>query len=170
MWNPVTGKRLAPPLLAESAPITSLAFDPAGRRFATTAYADGTVKMWFTAGLQQEGPRLAADPGATAAAAFELGGKDLLVVDDRGGAFAWPTSPAAWPAGRLRAGRPQPDASRVGAVRGRGRHTPRSAGELTFDWLGTRRGTCDGLDAAHRRSAGTPSLGWCPAGTASYDY
>ena len=96
MWNPTTGKRLAQPLLADSAPITSVAFDPLGRRFAVTGYGDGTVKVWFTASLQQEGPRLAADPGATAAAAFEAAGNTLLVVDDRGGAFAWPASPAAW--------------------------------------------------------------------------
>jgi WD40 repeat protein/DNA-binding SARP family transcriptional activator len=96
MWNPATGKRLAQPLLADSAPITSVAFDPLGRRFAVTGYGDGAVKVWFTASLQQEGPRLAADPGATAAAAFEAAGNTLLVVDDRGGAFAWPASPAAW--------------------------------------------------------------------------
>jgi WD40 repeat protein/DNA-binding SARP family transcriptional activator len=96
MWNPITGKRLAQPLLADSAPITSVAFDPSGRRFAITGYGDGTVKIWFTRSLQQEGPRLAADLGATPAAAFEAGGNVLLVVDDRGGAFAWPASLDAW--------------------------------------------------------------------------
>jgi WD40 repeat protein len=96
MWSPATGRRVAPPLLADPAPITSLGFDPTGRRFVTTSYGDGTVKVWFTAGLQQEGPRLPVDPGATSAAAFEPRGEKLLVVDDRGAAFAWPTSLASW--------------------------------------------------------------------------
>ena len=96
MWDASSGKRLAPVLLADSVPITSLTFDPAGRRFATAGYGDGTVKVWFTAGMQQEGPRLAADPGSTAAAAFAADGRGLLLVDDRGGAFLWPMSPAAW--------------------------------------------------------------------------
>jgi WD40 repeat protein len=96
LWDAATGKPLASPLLADSAPITSVAFDPAGRRFATAGEADGTIKVWFTAGLQQEGPRLLSDPGSTSAAAFEPGGKALLAVDDRGGAFAWPASLAAW--------------------------------------------------------------------------
>jgi WD40 repeat protein len=97
MWNPVTGQRLAQPLLADSAPITSVAFDPTGRRFAVTGYGDGTVKVWFTKGLQQEGPRLATDPGATSAAAFDdTRSNMLLVVDDHGGAFTWPASPAGW--------------------------------------------------------------------------
>ena len=76
--------------------ITSVAFDPSGRRFATAGSGDGTIKLWFIAGLQQEGPRLASDPDATSVAAFEPGGKALLVVDDHGGAFAWPTSLGAW--------------------------------------------------------------------------
>jgi len=33
-------------------------------------YGDGTVKVWFTAGMQQQGPRLASDAGSTASAAF----------------------------------------------------------------------------------------------------
>jgi WD40 repeat protein len=96
MWNPLTGKRVAQPLLADSLAITSLAFDPSGGRFAIAGQGDGTVKIWFTAGLAQEGPRLASDPGASSTAVFEPGGKALLVVDDGGGAYAWPTSPAAW--------------------------------------------------------------------------
>ncbi len=96
LWRPATGKRVvASPLLADSVAITSLAFDPTGRRFATAGSGDGTIKVWFTAGLQQEA-KLASDPGATSAAAFEPGGKALVGVDDQGGAFAWPTSLTAW--------------------------------------------------------------------------
>jgi WD40 repeat protein len=96
LWDAVTGKRLAQPLLADSSAISDIAFDPSGRRFATTGLHDGTVKVWFTGSLEQEGPRLAADPKATAAAAFRPGQQGLLVVDDLGGVFTWPMSLASW--------------------------------------------------------------------------
>jgi WD40 repeat protein/DNA-binding SARP family transcriptional activator len=96
LWDAATGKRLDQPLLADSAPITSVAFDPTGERFATAGEGDGTIKVWFTAGLQQEGPRLGSDPGSTSATAFEPRGQVLLAVDDTGGAFAWPASLTAW--------------------------------------------------------------------------
>ncbi|MBO0703050.1 MAG: hypothetical protein J2P38_08970, partial [Candidatus Dormibacteraeota bacterium] len=38
----------------------------------------------------------ASDPDSTAAGAFEPGSGGLLVVDDHGSAFTWPTSVAAW--------------------------------------------------------------------------
>jgi len=96
LWDAATGKALAGPLPADSAPITSVSFDPTGRRFATAGEGDGTIRVWFTEGLQQEGTRLGSDPGATSAVAFEPGGKVLLAVDDHGGAFSWPASLAAW--------------------------------------------------------------------------
>ena len=96
LWNPVTAKRIAQPLLADSAAIADIAFDRSGQRFATTGLQDATVKIWFTGSLEQEGPRLVADPDATAATAFEPGGQDLLVVDDHGGAFTWPMSLTSW--------------------------------------------------------------------------
>ena len=37
LWNPTTGQALAPALIAASAPITSLAFEPDGQRFAPPA-------------------------------------------------------------------------------------------------------------------------------------
>jgi WD40 repeat protein/DNA-binding SARP family transcriptional activator len=96
LWNPVKGKRLAQPLLADSSAIADIAFDSSGQRFATTGLQDATVKVWFTGSLEQEGPRLAADPDATAATAFEPGAQGLLVVDDHGGAFTWPMSLTSW--------------------------------------------------------------------------
>jgi WD40 repeat protein/DNA-binding SARP family transcriptional activator len=96
MWDPLTGKKLAPLLLADSQPITSVAFDPSGMRFATSGQDDGTVKIWFTDGLEQEGPRLAADSNATGTAAFEPGTGDLLVADGAGDVFTWPMSLTAW--------------------------------------------------------------------------
>jgi DNA-binding SARP family transcriptional activator/WD40 repeat protein len=96
LWNPKTGQRLTPPLLAASAPVTSVAFDPTGQRFATTGYQDGTVRVWFTSTLQQEGPALNTDPGATSTAMFQPAGRGLVVVDDHGNGFTWPTSVGIW--------------------------------------------------------------------------
>jgi WD40 repeat protein len=96
LWDAATGKALPGSLLADSAPITSVSFDATGRRLATAGEDDGTIKVWFTAGLMQEGTRLGSDPGATSAAAFAPGGQVLLAVDDHGGAFSWPASLAAW--------------------------------------------------------------------------
>ncbi len=83
-------------MLADSEAITDVAFDPTGRRFAITGYQDGTIKIWFTDSLQQEGPRLASDPDSTSSAAFDPGGGSLLAVDGRGGAFTWPASLDTW--------------------------------------------------------------------------
>ena len=95
LWNP-TSNQIAHPFLASTAPITSIAFDATGQRFATTGAQDGAVKLWFTSTLQQEGTALLTDRGATSTAAFEPNGRNLLVVDDHGNMFTWPTSPAAW--------------------------------------------------------------------------
>jgi WD40 repeat protein len=95
LWNP-TSDQIAHPFLAAATPITSIAFDPTGQRFATTGAQDGTVKLWFTSTLQQEGAALTTDQGATATAAFEPNTRNLLAIDDHGNAFTWPTSPVAW--------------------------------------------------------------------------
>ncbi|HEY2320257.1 MAG TPA: BTAD domain-containing putative transcriptional regulator, partial [Solirubrobacteraceae bacterium] len=78
LWNPATGEQTAPSLIAASAPITSLAFEPGGRRFVTAGYREGAVKLWFTPTLQQEGPALRTDPGAAAAIAFAARGQGLV--------------------------------------------------------------------------------------------
>jgi WD40 repeat protein len=96
LWNPATGRRSAPSLIAASAPVTSVAFDPGGGRFATTAYHGGTVRLWSTSTLQQEGPALDLDRGVTSAAIFEPHRRGLLVVDEGGGAFTWPDSLRDW--------------------------------------------------------------------------
>ena len=98
LWNPSTGQALAPALIAASAPITSLTFEPDGQRFVTAGYEDGSVKLWFSSTLQQEGPALHTDAGTTSAVAFAARGHGLLDVQDTGRAFTWPTSLSAWEA------------------------------------------------------------------------
>ena len=95
-WNPNSGDRIATPPLAASSPVTGIAFDPTDHRFATTGYRDGTIKLWSTSTLQEEGTALTTDTGATSTAAFVPGGRSLLAIDDHGNSFSWPTSLAAW--------------------------------------------------------------------------
>jgi WD40 repeat protein/DNA-binding SARP family transcriptional activator len=96
LWNPTTGQPLAPALIAASAPITSLAFEPDGQRFVTAGDQDGAVKLWFAPTLQQEGPALPTDGGSAAAVAFAARGHGLLDVQDSGRASVWPTALSDW--------------------------------------------------------------------------
>jgi DNA-binding SARP family transcriptional activator/WD40 repeat protein len=96
LWNPVSGDQVAGPVAVAAGPVTSIAFDPTGRRFATTGGQDGTIKLWSSSTLQQEGTALNTEQGAATTAAFQPGGKALLVIDDHGNGFTWPTSLAAW--------------------------------------------------------------------------
>ena len=96
IWNPINGNQLAGPIDVADGPVTSIAFDTTGQRFATTGNQDGTVKLWFTSTLQREGTALNTDPGATTTAAFEPGGAGLLAINDHGHGFTWPTLLAAW--------------------------------------------------------------------------
>jgi WD40 repeat protein len=96
LWNPVSGDQAAGPVAVAAGPVTSIAFDPDGQRFATTGGQGGTVKLWTSSTLQQEGTALNTQPGAATTAAFQPGGRGLLAVDDHGSGFTWPTSLAAW--------------------------------------------------------------------------
>ena len=96
LWDPRSGRRLASPLLAASAPIAAIAFDRSGERFATSGYDDGRVKLWSTRTLQQEGPDLTTDPHSTSAIAFTPSAESLIATDELGDAFTWPTSVTAW--------------------------------------------------------------------------
>jgi WD40 repeat protein len=73
-----------------------VAFDPTGQWFTTAGYQDGSIKVWSTASIQQVGPRLSSDPGATSTVMFASAGNGLLAVDDRGGVFTWPISIGVW--------------------------------------------------------------------------
>jgi WD40 repeat protein len=96
LWDPISGTQAAGPLPVTAGQVSSIAFDPTGQRFATTATQDGTVKLFTTSTLQQEGTTLNTDQGATSTAAFGLHGNSLLVVNDHGNAYTLPVSPTAW--------------------------------------------------------------------------
>jgi WD40 repeat protein len=95
LWNPTTGRRIAPPTLVGDAALTSLAFEPNGDRLATSDSADA-AKLWFLPTLKQEGTELSGRPMTETAAAFVPSGDTLLVYDARGDGFSWPVSLAAW--------------------------------------------------------------------------
>jgi WD40 repeat protein len=96
LWNTSTGKQVADPVAVAAGPVTSLVFDPGGQRFVTTGGPDGAVKLWAASTLQQEGSALAAEPRTAMRAAFEPGGAALIVINDRGAGFIWPTSLPSW--------------------------------------------------------------------------
>lgn len=96
LWNPISGAQVAGPLPVTAGPISSITFDRGGQRFATTGSEDGTVKLWSTSTLQQEGTTLNTDQRAAATAMFDARGSNLLVVDNDGNGFTWPMSIAAW--------------------------------------------------------------------------
>ena len=96
LWNPISGAQIAGPLPVSSGPVSGIAFDPTGHRFATAAGHDGTVKVFASSTLQQEGTTLNTNQRAASTAAFEPHGTSLLVVNDYGSGFAWPMSLTAW--------------------------------------------------------------------------
>jgi WD40 repeat protein len=92
LWDPVSRESTAGPLLVTAGPVSSVAFDSSGQRFVTTANQDGSVKLFATSTLQQEGPTLNTDPGVASTATFAPHGNGLLVANDDGNAFIWPVS------------------------------------------------------------------------------
>ena len=96
LWDPISSTRSPPPLLVANGPISSIAFDSTGQRFVTTASQDGTIKLFATSTLQQEGATLNTDQGAISTATLAPRSNTLVVVNDRGNAFTWPLSLTAW--------------------------------------------------------------------------
>ena len=96
LWNPTSGQQLAGPVAVAAGPVTGIAFDPGGERLATTGGQDGRVRLWFASTLDQVGTALNVDQRAGSSAVFNPEDNSLIAVDDRGNAFTWPTSLAAW--------------------------------------------------------------------------
>ena len=95
-WNPISGAQAAGPLPVTAGPVSSIAFDPTGQRFAITASQDGAAKLFATSTLQQEGATLNTYQPAASTATFEPRSNSLLVINDHGNGFTWPMSLTAW--------------------------------------------------------------------------
>jgi WD40 repeat protein len=96
LWAPSTGRQLAGPLPVSAGPVSSIAFDPSGQRFVTAASQDGTIKLFATSTLQQEGAALSAGQRGPTTASFTSDGSGLLALNEDGAGFVWPMAPGAW--------------------------------------------------------------------------
>jgi WD40 repeat protein len=96
LWNPSTGARIRHPVLVGAAPVTSIAFDRSGERFATAGGPEGGLKLWFTTTLQQDGATLDPEQGTSGNSQFTPNGQLLLAVNANGHGSLWPVNPAAW--------------------------------------------------------------------------
>jgi WD40 repeat protein/class 3 adenylate cyclase len=95
-WDAQTGKELGRPLLAEPAPVSSLAFQPKTDLFATGGGSGGFVKLWDAKTLTQLGSALPGSPGRWANAEFTPDGTHLVTIYDDGRGAVWPVTLAAW--------------------------------------------------------------------------
>jgi WD40 repeat protein len=95
LWNPSTGDPISHPVLADGAPIASIAFDRSGEQFATAGGPEGGLKLWFTSSLKQDGATLDSEQGTSGNAQFTPNGQFLLSVDANGHGSLWPVSLAA---------------------------------------------------------------------------
>jgi len=97
-WNTRTGKEEGRPLLADPAPVSSIAFEPGTDTFATGGGSGGFVKLWDAKTLSQIGSALPGSPGRWANAVFTPDGSQLVTIYDDGKGAVWPVSVAAWKA------------------------------------------------------------------------
>ena len=95
LWNPSTGASISHPVLVATAPVTSIAFDPSGQRFATAGGPEGGLKLWFTSSLQQDGAALDPEEGTSGNAQFTPDGQLLLAINANGHGSLWPVSTPA---------------------------------------------------------------------------
>jgi WD40 repeat protein len=93
IYDTRTWKPRGAPLIVSS-PILTADISPDGRQLATTS-ADGDARLWDLRSGQPIGGALASAGGDPAGAAFIDGGRQLVVLHDRGG-YAWDLDPAAW--------------------------------------------------------------------------
>lgn len=95
-WDPVSGRQITTPLVASAAPVTSIAFEHSGTRFATSGQGAGAVKLWLGAGRDSDGQPLATDTATTSTIAFSPATSSLVALDTAGNAFTWPTALRTW--------------------------------------------------------------------------
>jgi WD40 repeat protein/class 3 adenylate cyclase len=97
-WNVGTGKEIGRPLLADPAPVSSLAFEPGTDIFATGGGSGGFVKLWDAKTLQQIGSAFPGSPGQWASAVFTPDGSKLVTIYADGKGAVWPVALNAWTA------------------------------------------------------------------------
>jgi WD40 repeat protein len=95
-WDVGTGNELGRPLLADPAPVSSLAFQPHTNLFATGGGSGGFVKLWDAQSLTQLGSALPGSPGRWANAEFTPDGTHLVTLYDDGRGAVWPVTIGAW--------------------------------------------------------------------------
>jgi DNA-binding SARP family transcriptional activator/WD40 repeat protein len=95
-WDVLSGRQITAPIVASADPVTAIAFDGSGARFATSGQGAGAVKLWLSATRESDGQALATDTASTAAVAFSRAGSSLIALDTTGNAFTWPTTLRSW--------------------------------------------------------------------------
>jgi WD40 repeat protein len=98
LWNAGSGAPLGKEALAAPAPVSSVAFDPSGTRYATAGGSSGGLRLWDTATQQLIGAQFPGGDGQWGTVAFTPDGRYLLVVFTDGSAYRWPVSVEGWEA------------------------------------------------------------------------
>jgi WD40 repeat protein len=96
LWNAETGARVGKPSLVAPAPVSSVAFDPSGARYATSGGSSGAPRLWSTTTQQAIGSAFPGGDGQWGTLAFTPDGRYMLAVFDDGTAYRWPASLGAW--------------------------------------------------------------------------
>lgn len=97
-WDVDNGKEIGRPLLADPAPVASLAFEPGTDIFATGGGSGGFVNLWDAKTLTPIGSAFPGSPGKWANEAFTPDGLHLVTIYDDGRGAVWPVTLAAWKA------------------------------------------------------------------------
>jgi WD40 repeat protein len=98
LWDATTGAPLGKPSLAAPAPVSSIAFDRSGDRYATAGGSSGGVRLWETSTQQVVGSTFPGGEGQWGSVAFTPDGRRMIVVFSNGSAYRWPVSVDAWAA------------------------------------------------------------------------
>lgn len=96
LWSPKTGRKIGHDLLVAPAPVSSIAFAPDGRTFATSGGSSGHTKIWQTATQQQLGTDLPGGDGLWGSVAYTPDGRYLFSVYGDGSAYRWPVTVGSW--------------------------------------------------------------------------